>query len=609
MKWKALQHNGIRFPPAYESRQIKIRIRGEEVDLNIEQEEMVYQWAKKKDTPYVQDSVFQKNFTVDFAKTLNREFRKISYKDIDFSDAYRIVDEEKAEREKRKEEEKEARIKKRKEEKEARIKKRKEEKEAMAKMTKEEREEFAKKIKEEREARAKKKKEEREARAKEKNAERDKLKRKYGTAIMNGKKVDIANYMAEPPGIFIGRGDHPLRGRWKPRVDFKDVTLNLGKQAKVPKGDWGKIVSQSDATWLAKWTDHLTGNTKYVWLADTAGVKQDKDKEKYDKVATLGKEIGEILKEMVRDMKSKDEKTRTIATVCYLIYSTAMRVGDEKDSDEADTVGATTLRKEHITITENAVKFDFLGKDSVEWQKTVKAEGDDKQFQENLKRIIGKKKPKDEIFDKITSRRVNAYYSKIVPGMTAKVFRTYLATKAVKDYLAKHDTIKEKSVDAKIHHAKLANLEAAKKCNHKRTIPKTFEKGLQKRRDNLKIRMEKKPWEKTEKRRTQVKDSEPKTDIQRKNKNKRIRRLNKQIRGQKERHGMQIEKMKLQITLTGKTKDYNLGTSLRNYIDPRMFKAWADHVGVEWEKMYTSALQKKFLWVQNEKPKWSEMSR
>ena len=37
-----------------------------------------------------------------------------------------------------------------------------------------------------------------------------------------------------------------------------------------------------------------------------------------------------------------------------------------------------------------------------------------------------------------------------------------------------------------LYHAKLANLEAAKMCNHKRTIPKTFEQSLQKKRDTLK---------------------------------------------------------------------------------------------------------------------------
>ena len=69
MKWKKLEHNGILFPPDFETKKIKIKIKGESVDLDINQEEMVYQWAKKKDTPYALDKVFQKNFLADFAKT------------------------------------------------------------------------------------------------------------------------------------------------------------------------------------------------------------------------------------------------------------------------------------------------------------------------------------------------------------------------------------------------------------------------------------------------------------------------------------------------------------------------------------------------------------
>ena len=49
MKWKTLQHNGILFPPDFESKGIKIKIKRENVALNLLQEEMVYQWAKKKD--------------------------------------------------------------------------------------------------------------------------------------------------------------------------------------------------------------------------------------------------------------------------------------------------------------------------------------------------------------------------------------------------------------------------------------------------------------------------------------------------------------------------------------------------------------------------------
>ena len=554
MKWKTLQHNGILFPPLFESQGIKLKIKGENVPLDLNQEEMVYQWAKKKDTPYAQDKVFQKNFTADFAKTLPSKFNKISYEDIDFSNAYKLVDKEKDLKEM---------------------------------MTKEEKKALAVKRKE----------------------LREELKEKFGKAIIDGNEVEVANYMAEPPGIFIGRGEHPIRGKWKPRVTAKDVTLNLGKEAKVPEGNWGKIVHDRESMWLAGWTDYLTQKRKYVWLSDSAGIKQDRDKAKYEKAVNLSKDIEKIKDQIVKDMKNKDAKINKIATACYLIYRTSMRVGDEKDPDEADTVGATTLRKEHINITPNSIEFDFLGKDSVRWQETVPAEGHDKQFHENLKKIIQNKKPKDEIFDGITSRHVNVYYSSIVKGLTAKVFRTYLATNVVKNYLKEHDNIKGKTANEKLYHAKLANLEAAIMCNHKRTIPKTFEESLQKKRDTLKNIEKDKPWKKTEGTLEKVKVKETKTDAQKKAKEKRTKTLNEQIKKQKLKTKERAEKLKLQINLSESTRDYNLGTSLRNYIDPRMFKAWTDEVGAEWEKLYTSALQKKFLWVQNEKLDWKQVSQ
>lgn len=520
MKWKTLKHNGILFPPPFESQGIKTKIKGEKVELSLPQEEMIYQWAKKKDTPYVQDKVFQKNFVTDFAKTLPAKFKKITISDIDFSEANKIVDKEK---------------------------------DAKEAMSKEQKKSLA----------AKRKK------------LREELKEKYGKAIMDGHEVEVANYMAEPPGIFIGRGDHPIRGRWKPRVTPKDVTLNLGKDAKVPPGNWGKIIHEQDFMWLASWMDVLTQKRKYVWLADTAGLKQERDQAKYDKAVKLAKEITKIKEQMVKNLKGRDPKVRRIATACYLIYRTAMRVGDEKDPDEADTVGATTLRTEHIKLTADAIEFDFLGKDSVRWKETVPAVGDDKQFYDNLKELTKNKKPKDEIFHGITSRHVNAFFSGIVPGLTAKVFRTYLATNVVKEYLKKHVDIKSKSENEKLYHAKLANLEAARMCNHKRTIPKTFEDALQKKRDMLK----------------KIENTKPKTAKQ------------------KEKLKERKEKIKLTIDLAGKTRDYNLGTSLRNYIDPRVFKAWTDEVSADWEKMYTAALQKKFLWVKNVNLDWKKISQ
>jgi len=561
MKWKTLQHNGILFPPDFESKEIKIKIKGENVVLDLVQEEMVYQWAKKKDAPkpgmaekYVEDPIFQKNFVSDFAQTFNGKFSNLEYSDIDFSEAYKLADKEKEEKEL---------------------------------MTKEEKKALAIRRKE----------------------IREEMKAKYGRGIIDGKEVEIGNYMAEPPGIFMGRGEHPMRGRYKPRVTSKDVTLNLGKEAKVPEGKWGKIVHDRDSMWIASWMDILTQKRKYVWLADTAGIKQERDQAKYDKAKNLSREIENVKTQIIKDMQDKEQKNKRIATACYLIYRTAMRVGDEKDPDEADTVGATTLRKEHIKLTENAIEFDFLGKDGVRWTETIPAEGHDKQFHDNLKEFVSNKKENEEIFDGISSRHVNAYYSTIVKGLSAKVFRTYLASSVVSKNLRDHDNIKSESKMKKLFHAKSANLDAAIMCNHKRTIPKNFEASLQKKKDTLKNVEKARPWEKSEDLLKKAESKITKTEKQKEQQKERIKKIKFVIRKRKAKHADRIEKLELQINLTEKTRDYNLGTSLRNYIDPRIFKTWTDEVGAEWEKLYTSALQKKFLWVKNTNLKWNQISK
>ena len=554
MKWKTLQHNGILFPPDFESKGIKIRIKDQDVALDLLQEEMIYQWAKKKDTPYAQDEIFQQNFVADFAKTFNGKYKNLTLSDIDLSNPFKLVDKEK---------------------------------DAKELLTKEEKKSLAA----------------------ERKKLREEMKAKYGMAIMDGKQVEVANYMAEPPGIFIGRGEHPMRGKWKPKVSSKDVTLNLGRDAKVPLGDWGKIVHDRDSMWMASWTDVLTQKRKYVWLADTAGIKQDRDKAKYDKAKKLASEIDKIKDKIVNDMQNKDAKLRRISTACYLIYRTAMRVGDEKDPEEADTVGATTLRKEHVKLNGDSIEFDFLGKDSVRWQETVPAIGHDKQFHDNLKELVSKKKDSDEIFDEITSRHVNLYYSGVVKGLTAKVFRTYLASSVVTKYLRENGNVKKSTPAEKLYHAKLANLEAATMCNHKRTIPKTFEQTLQKKVDTLKTAENATPWKAKEEVLKKAQSATPKTDAQKEKQSERIKKAKTQIRKSKQKHKERIEKLRLQVDLTKKTKDYNLGTSLRNYIDPRVFKSWTDEMNAEWEKLYTAALQKKFLWVKSENESWQHVSK
>jgi len=424
----------------------------------------------------------------------------------------------------------------------------------------------------------------------EKKLEKEKMKSIYGKAKINGIEVDVANWLVEPPGIFMGRGLHPLRGRWKPRVTPNDVTLNLGENASVPEGPWKMIVHDHYSTWLASWIEVLTGKRKYVWLHDSSFLRQDNDKAKYDTAKKLENYIRAIEKEIINQMLYAKETTkRKVATVCYLIYKLAMRVGDEKDPDEADTIGASTLRVEHLKfpkVNDNVqIEFNFLGKDSVPWQKTLEiSSADTKALYENLVFFMKGKSQTDEIFEDITSAKVNKFLRSIdkdnLPNLTAKVFRTYIATAIVKKHLSAPvlKVSKNESEFKKIYVAKIANLEAAITCNHKKGIdPKNpaskkswekFEQSLANKKEKikeLKLELKEKKW---------------KTDLQKMKKEQRI------------------EKLEFQIRLQQDTRDYNLGTSLRNYIDPRVFKSWCEYVDLDWTKIYTSTLQRKFKWIE-----------
>lgn len=544
-KWNTLHHNGVCFPPEYQMKGLDFKIDGQIFLLNSEQEELIYAWAKKKDTHYINDPVFQQNFLNDFKKLLPKSYGETLNKidQLDFSEFIKIVDHEKISKERKMI--------------------------MWRNLPKDEK----KKI------------------SLEKKREKEKLKNFYGRAIVDGIDVDVANWLVEPPGLFMGRGQHPLRGRWKPRIKPQDVILNLGEEANVPEGPWQKIIHDHSSTWLASWIESLTGKRKYVWLHDSSLIRQNYDKAKYDKAKNLEKYFDRIQTEIIKRMVARDTNQKKISTVCYLIINMAMRVGDEKDPDEADTVGATTLRKEHLRFLTNeigkkSIEFNFLGKDSVPWKKTIIIDSPDRELlYNNLNTFLKNKKETDPIFDNVNSMKVNTFLRSIdpknVPGLTAKVFRTFIATTVVKNSL-RNPPIHlnpESSEFEKIYVAKYANLQAAITCNHKKGIDpknpasilamKKFEEALAKKInliDDLK---------------KELKSDNLKTENQRRKLTERIQKLEFQLKLQKD------------------TREYNLGTSLRNYIDPRVFKSWMNFVNLDWEKLYTATLQKKFLWVNN----------
>ncbi len=584
-----LIHNGVVIPnpPPYQG--LVIGIRGEPVRLTPKQEEMALAWAKKQGTPYVSDPVFIDNFMRDLSLALGLD-GTLSLDQIDFGPVIRVVEAE-------------------------------------------------------REARARLTREERKAQAAVRKAIRQELKEEYGYAIANGERVELGNYMTEPSGIFMGRGEHPLRGRWKEGAKARDVTLNLSDAAHLAEGEWQEIVWQPESLWIARWEDKLSGKLKYVWLSDTAPIKQNREAEKFDKAIELYDKLGEVRAHIQEGLRDSNRRRRMVAMACYLIDALCLRVGDEKNADEADTVGATTLRPEHVTLHPNGVaEFQFLGKDSVPWHKELELPP---LVYDTLSELIRDARPsssagngdefhptKDlpQIFPDIHSRNVNRFLSRIHKGLTAKVFRTYHATMAVKRSLSEAGIRAGDPEHIKWHAVVLANLEAAMLCNHTKKYNGNWESTSQRYNERLEKAQERRGKylaqladyeealqvllvEATSQRaiaKVEVDKVDPeeekKLERAKTRRQKVIARYDKRaatarerVRTAKERvrrADRAIGKIKAQFEVSGHKRTWNLGTSLKSYIDPRVYHEWGQEVGYDvLEKYYPKTLRRKFAWV------------
>ena len=589
-----LHHNGVLVPPRYEGKGLTIRVKEEKIRLTSEQEEMALAWARKVGTPYVEDRVFAKNFHRDFSKELGIKVKPV---DIDYSEVLSFVEKERAWK---------------------------------ANLSRKQTRQLAA----------------------ERKAQRAANKERYGYAWVDGVQMEVANYAVEPSSIFMGRGKHPLRGHWKEGPCEEDIELNLSPDAPKPLGNWEAIVWQPEVMWIARWQDKLTGKMKYVWFSDSSILKQTKDIEKFDRARELRQNLARVQSHIWENLDADDLRRRKTATVCFLIDKLKIRVGDEKDPDEADTVGGSTLRPEHIHFNGGGtVTFNFLGKDSVPHVFRVKLPDN---VIRNLKEFAAN--ARSTLFDGVGSKHVNELLDEVMIGLSAKVFRTCYASEVVKTKLEKTPVKPEVPEYMKKYFATMANLEAAKICNHRRTAPKTWKSSLKKKKNRLKtlkdrakkaqLKLKQKAKGRAERYTERLKKQEERLRVMKerlktyraqladkKQQGKHVHALKKRNRLQREvmarqkqrlkelktKHADQmkklrqrresrtqrdkaaIDKLKLRIKTQKETRDYNLATSLKSYIDPRIYYKWGEEMDYDWKRYYPKALQRRFSWVETDR--------
>ena len=526
MKWNTLVHTGPCFPEDYVYKKIPVTVLGQDFILDPKAEEVAFFWAQKLQTEYIKDVVCQKNFWFDFCKLIPEKLKITNFPlDWDFS---KMVDYLAYEKEQKKSKEYKDQVKAKKEE----------------------------------------------------NQE------KHGYAVIDGIKTPLNNYMVEPPGLFIGRGNHPLRFRLKPRITPEDVVLNHSLDVPIPspcKGQWKDVVERKNAIMTAFWVQPLTNVTKRIIFTNDSHINQGSSINKFNKVNKLAQNIDYVKAEINKTLSSTNWKKMETATAAKIIAELAIRVGNEKDEDSADTVGVTTLRFEHVKIiNETCIELDFLGKDSVRYHQKANL---DEQTVINLKRILSNKKKGQDIFN-ITSLDVNKFFKDILDGISAKDFRTAYGSLILANELRK-ENIQKLSLSQKIKFHTEANLLVAKKLNHQTQVKSNFGEKIDELSD--KLNTYKANYQTLKEEIESLKDSDNVKDV------KKIKKLKSKLKKLK----LVIESHKIKIDIKKKTKNIALGTSKANYSDPRINFSFAKDNGIPIEKIYTKSLLKKFSWAED----------
>nr|NIR87959.1 hypothetical protein [Candidatus Bathyarchaeota archaeon] len=299
---------------------------------------------------------------------------------------------------------------------------------------------------------------------------------------------------------------------------------------------------------------------------------------------------------------------------------------------------------------DGTVTFNFLGKDSV--PHIFRVELPDNVIR-NLKEFAAN--ARSTLFDGVGSKHVSELLDEVMIGLSAKVFRTCYASEAVQTKLEKASVKLEDPEYVKKYIATMANLEAAKVCNHRRNIPKTWKSSLEKKKVRLKalkarakkarVELRQKAKERKErhrerlrkqkerlkamkeklkvyrqqladrkqrgksvralKRRISLKREAVARQKQRLKKLKtkhreRMKKLGRRLESRRQRDRAAIDKLKLRIETQKKTRDYNLTTSLKSYVDPRICYEWGKQADYDWKRYYSKALQRKFSWVETD---------
>ena len=222
---------------------------------------------------------------------------------------------------------------------------------------------------------------------------------------------------------YVNANDRPIRdARMLERIDG----------LRVPPA-WRDVhIAASPRSAIQAWGFDARGRKQYRYHARAV---ERRELRKYYRIRQLAKELPKVRATLERDVRPSAKATTldadaVAATVLRIISESFCRVGGERYARENGTFGITTLRKKHLDVDPDRVRFEYRGKGNIRQRQII--------HDRDLVRLIRRqaRTPGRRLFTyrrgkqwrALTARDVNAYLQRRIGRYSAKDFRTWGGT-------------------------------------------------------------------------------------------------------------------------------------------------------------------------------------
>jgi DNA topoisomerase-1 len=224
----------------------------------------------------------------------------------------------------------------------------------------------------------------------------------------------------------VRRGPKGLRGRRLHRSGFHEATDEERKRLRIPAA-WSEVMVNDDpSAHLQAVGRDAAGRLQYRYSVERSGRQAAA---KFARLRAFDAIVDQLRERARRDARQGVEE----AVVLMLIDATGFRAGTERVRGKEPAYGASTLRRRHVTVDGDRLRFSFVGKGGARIEKEIR---DRTLAQLIAPRLEGD--PDGRIFS-VDVKKVRRYLAQIDGDFLLKDYRTWRATERALEEIERLD--------------------------------------------------------------------------------------------------------------------------------------------------------------------------